>query len=128
LKAKQREELKRAHKSCALFHFLWYYFNISHFLERGNESLKGTVVLTWLETIGNIWGEDIKKYARQGMGLDESAIISPTDDIDDELVHKMIEKACEKANITPSQMWREIGKNNIRTFSKWFLHIFKGCH
>jgi len=117
--------LKRAHKSCALFHFLWYYFNISHFLERGNESLKGTVVLTWLETIGNIWGEDVKKYARQGMGLDESAIISPTDDIDDELVHKMIEKACEKANITPSQMWREIGKNNIRTFSKWFPSYFQ---
>jgi len=87
--------------------------------------LKGTVVLTWLETIGNIWGDEVKKYARQGMGLDESVIISPTDDIDDELVHRMIDKACEKANILPQQMWREIGKNNIKTFSKWFPSYFQ---
>ena len=87
--------------------------------------MKGTVVLTWLETIGNIWGDEVKKYARQGMGLDESVIISPTDDIDDELVHRMIDKACEKANILPQQMWREIGKNNIKTFSKWFPSYFQ---
>ena len=87
--------------------------------------MKGTVVLTWLETIGNIWGDEVKKYARQGMGLDESVIISPTDDIDDELVHRMIDKACEKANILSQQMWREIGKNNIKTFSKWFPSYFQ---
>lgn len=72
--------------------------------------MKGTVVLTWLETIGNIWGDDVKRYAEKGIGLDDSTIISPTDDIDDSLVHKMIERACEKANILPQQMWREIGK------------------
>lgn len=94
-------------------------------LERGNGALKGTVVLTWLETIGNIWGNEVKEYAKKGMGWDESTIISPTDDIDDNLVHKMIEKACEKANILPHQMWREIGKNNIKTFSKWFPSYFQ---
>lgn len=87
--------------------------------------MKGTVVLTWLETIGNIWGDDVKEYAKKGMGLNESTIISPTDDIDDDLVHKMIEKACEKANVLPQQMWREIGKNNIKTFSKWFPSYFQ---
>jgi len=87
--------------------------------------LKGTVVLTWLETIGNIWGDDVKRYAEKGIGLDDSTIISPTDDIDDSLVHKMIERACEKANILPQQMWREIGKNNIKTFSKWFPSYFQ---
>ncbi|AZT90543.1 chemotaxis protein [Caldicellulosiruptor changbaiensis] len=87
--------------------------------------MKGTVVLTWLETIGNIWGDDVKRYAEKGIGLDDSTIISPTDDIDDSLVHKMIENACEKANILPQQMWREIGKNNIKTFSKWFPSYFQ---
>ncbi|WAM33013.1 heme NO-binding domain-containing protein [Caldicellulosiruptor morganii] len=87
--------------------------------------MKGTVVLTWLETIGNIWGNDVKEHAKKGLGLDESTIISPTDDIDDNLVHKMIENACQKANILPQQMWREIGKNNIKTFSRWFPSYFQ---
>lgn len=87
--------------------------------------MKGTVVLTWLETIGNIWGDDVKNYAKLSVGWNESTIISPTDDIADEIVHQIIEKACEKANTTPSKMWREIGRNNIKTFSKWFPSYFQ---
>ncbi|MEZ0536920.1 heme NO-binding domain-containing protein [Caldicellulosiruptoraceae bacterium PP1] len=87
--------------------------------------MKGTVVLTWLETIGNIWGEDVKKAGQKAMGLDESTIISPTDDISDEDVLKMIQVSADMANIEPSEMFRTIGKNNIKTFSKWFPSYFE---
>lgn len=44
------------------FNFCGIIYIYCIFLERGNEGLKGIVVLIWFEIIGNIWGDDVKKY------------------------------------------------------------------
>lgn len=48
--------------------------------------MKGSVVSVWLNTIENVWGNNVKVEAMESIGWSASKIISPLDDIQDDVI------------------------------------------
>lgn len=87
--------------------------------------MKGTVVATWLNTCRNLYGKDITENAMTSVGWNGSKIFSPVDNIDDEHVKKVIKKIADSKGLTIQKIWREIGKDNIKSFFKDFPAFFQ---
>ncbi|TZE80857.1 heme NO-binding domain-containing protein [Calorimonas adulescens] len=87
--------------------------------------MKGSVVSTWINTMKNLFGNEIVTKTMHEQGWDTDKIIGPLDDIDDGATSNLIAGVAKKVGKTPEDLWREIGRNNIRTFHKWFPSYFE---
>jgi methyl-accepting chemotaxis protein len=87
--------------------------------------LKGSVVGTWLSSLKDIYGQEIVNEALQQKGWDIYRIISPMEDIKDSEPIEIVNLVAKKVNKNANQLWREIGRSNISTFSKWFPSYFE---
>jgi len=87
--------------------------------------MKGTVISTWISTLKELYGEGIVNNVLQELGWEENKIIAPLDDIEDEQAKAIIENVAKKVDKKPQEVWRNLGKNNIYTFSKWFPSYFE---
>ncbi len=87
--------------------------------------MKGTVVSTWISTMKGIYGDDTVIDVMKRQGMDPDKIIGPLDDIDDNATKELIAGVAKKSGKTPEALWREIGRHNIKTFSKWFPSYFE---
>lgn len=93
--------------------------------EKGDECMKGTVVSTWIKTMKEIYGENAVVATMREQGWDPERLIGPLDDIEDNAAQGLIESVAKKVGKTSAVVWREIGRNNIRTFHKWFPSYFE---
>lgn len=87
--------------------------------------MKGTVVNAWLNTCATLYGESVKNEVLESKGWNPNRIITPLENIDDEEIFSIIESIARKKNISVSDLWKTIGKNNIDSFSKWFPSYFE---
>lgn len=87
--------------------------------------MKGTVVATWLNTCRNLYGIDITNRAMTTVGWSGDKVFSPIENVDDEHVKKVIKAIADKNNITIEKIWREIGKDNIKSFFRDFPSFFQ---
>jgi len=87
--------------------------------------MKGTVISTWISTLKELYGEGIVNNVLQELGWEKNKIIAPLDDIEDEQAKAIIENVAKKVDKKPQEVWRNLGKNNIYTFSKWFPSYFE---
>ncbi|MCR4435881.1 MAG: heme NO-binding domain-containing protein [Clostridiales bacterium] len=87
--------------------------------------MKGTVVTTWLNSMKMLYGsETVNKAVRMG-GWAEDRIINPMEDIDDQEITGMVRQVAGYVNKPVEQIWKEIGRENIQSFSKWFPSYFE---
>lgn len=87
--------------------------------------MKGTVVSTWINTLRDLFDNEVIDSALSKAGWDPGRIITPLEDIQDDEVKGIINEIATSLNKEPSEIWREIGRRNIETFSKWFPSYFE---
>lgn len=90
--------------------------------------LKGSVVATWLTSLKDIYGQEVVTETLREVGWKPDRIITPTEDIDDQIIKEIIDSVAKKVNIDTEHLWNEIGKENIATFNGWFPSYFEKEH
>ncbi len=87
--------------------------------------MKGSVVAVWMNTIETLHGKEMKYKAMESVGWNPSRIISPLDDIKDKEIFTLIEYVATETNQSVEDLWKKIGRANIRSFHKWFPSFFE---
>lgn len=87
--------------------------------------MKGTVVQTWINSLRTIHGDDVVNKSLRKIGWSESRIISPLEEIEDSEPKQLIEEVSKLVGKTTQEVWRSIGRHNIRSFHKWFPSYFE---
>lgn len=85
--------------------------------------MKGTVVGTWVKTLKSLYPENVYDNMKRA-GLNPESAISPFDNIDDDKVIKFIELVAADLNMSTSELWRVIGKDNVRAFYDSYALFF----
>lgn len=87
--------------------------------------MKGTVVLTWFNSIKDLYGQEVLDKALRQNGWQEDFVINPLEDIQDAGVHKIIGTVSSLTGKKTDAIWKEIGRSNINSFQKWFPSYFE---
>ena len=85
--------------------------------------MKGTVVNTWVKTLKGLYPQHLYENMRKA-GINPDIPISPLDNIDDQKVTKFMALMASDARITTDQLWRMIGKDNLKAFHEWYPLFF----
>ena len=92
---------------------------------KDGDNMKGTVVSTWVKTCKKLYGEAIVVKAMSEMGWEPNKIFSPIENVDDDIVKKLIKRISEDVNVSTAELWKAIGKDNILAFHADFPSFFK---
>lgn len=87
--------------------------------------MKGTVVTNWLKSMETLYGKEIVVKALTANSWAEDRIINPKEDIDDASILSVVNAAAKLIGKPVETVWREIGRSNIVSFSKWFPSFFE---
>lgn len=87
--------------------------------------MKGTVVGTWINTLGKNYGFELVHQKMNQVGMDPERPISPLDDIKDDLVFRFIGEMSSSLSLEKNQLWRIIGEDNVRAFHEGYGVFFK---
>jgi methyl-accepting chemotaxis protein len=87
--------------------------------------MKGTVVSTWISSLKELYGPETVNSALRKIGWSEDRIISPLEEIEDSEPRNLVSEVSKAVGKTESEVWRDIGKSNIKSFSKWFPSYFE---
>lgn len=94
--------------------------------KKGDEhNMKGTVVSLWIKTFKDIYGEENINKALSMVGWQADRVISPLEDINDAEVKKFFNSVAKQVGKEESVVLRELGRNNILAFRKWFPSYFE---
>ncbi|MBP2629909.1 MAG: methyl-accepting chemotaxis sensory transducer with (heme) sensor [Firmicutes bacterium] len=88
-------------------------------------SMKGTIVGTWISTTRKLWGEELAIDAMQEVGWSSDKIFLPTEEIEDSKPRKLVEVIARRIGKPVSDVWRDIGKDNVLTFFKFYPAFFQ---
>jgi Methyl-accepting chemotaxis protein len=87
--------------------------------------MKGTVVATWMKTCRKLYGNDTVDKVMDSVGWGASKIFSPIENVDDAQVKEVISLIASGNNVQVGVLWKEIGLDNINTFSNDYPAFFK---
>ncbi|SDD98244.1 heme NO-binding domain-containing protein [Sporomusa acidovorans] len=87
--------------------------------------MKGTVVGTWVNTARKIWGESLTAEAMQNAGWEPDKMFLPTEEIDDNKPKLFVKSLAERTGKNQDEIWLNIGKDNIKTFSQAYPAFFR---
>lgn len=87
--------------------------------------MKGTVVATWISSMKELYGEDTVNKALLSNGWGEERIINPMEDIEDAGIQKIVGDVAALVQRPVGDVWKNIGRSNIKSFSKWFPSYFE---
>lgn len=87
--------------------------------------MKGTVVATWINSLRTMHGDDTVNKALRKIGWAENRIISPLEEIEDAEPKQLVEEVSKLVGKTTQEVWRNIGRHNIKSFHKWFPSYFE---
>jgi methyl-accepting chemotaxis protein len=87
--------------------------------------MKGTVVALWIKTFKSIYSQEQIDRAMREVGWPVDRVITPLEDIDDGEVIRFFQSVAEQVGKDISVVLRELGRNNILSFKKWFPSYFE---
>ncbi|MDI3480608.1 MAG: methyl-accepting chemotaxis protein [Tepidanaerobacteraceae bacterium] len=87
--------------------------------------MKATVVLTWVKTMGEMYGDDLVQRLVEEVQIKTEDLHSPLSDVPDEKVNLLIDAVSRETGNPPDKIWKKLGEKNISTFSKWFPSFFE---
>ena len=93
-------------------------------IKRGGKVMKGTIVSTWMKTCRSLYGDSVVNEAMEAVGWNSHKIFSPIENVEDEEIKKVISNIARSTNTDLKQLWRTIGKHNIKAFHKDFPAFF----
>ncbi|ACB85830.1 heme NO-binding domain-containing protein [Natranaerobius thermophilus] len=86
--------------------------------------MKGTVVLAWINSLKDLYGEDQVTQVLSELGWEGDEIITPTMNVSDRDARGLIEKMAEKQGSSSSHVFRKLGRKNIWSFAELFPSYF----
>lgn len=87
--------------------------------------MKGTVVSTWVTSCRELFGEAVADDALNAFGLGKDYIFSPLEDIPDDTATGIIDHVGKAVGKSHKEIWEDMGKENIKTFSKNYPGFFR---
>lgn len=87
--------------------------------------MKGTVVATWMRTNRNMFGDSTVNDAMDYVGWGRQKIFSPIENVNDDEVKRVMSYIAQKENMSIGSLWRKIGQDNIKSFSKDYPAFFQ---
>lgn len=90
--------------------------------------MKGTVVSTWVKTCRKIYDESKVAQALDSAGLPASGTFSPLVDVEDDKVFSFVKAMASNVNEPYERVWKEIGIDNVVTFSNDYPAFFRHEH
>ncbi|RKD31333.1 heme NO-binding domain-containing protein [Thermohalobacter berrensis] len=87
--------------------------------------MKGTIVSTWIKTARKLYDDNLVDEAMESVGLNPNRIFKPIEDIGDSYPLNMMKYIADKQGKSNYEVWKEIGRDNIFTFSKDYPAFFK---
>ncbi|MEW9096735.1 MAG: heme NO-binding domain-containing protein [Clostridiaceae bacterium] len=87
--------------------------------------MKGTIVSTWLKTCRKLYDDETVNKAMESVGWNNNKIFTPIETVEDREVKDVIQHIAKNKNIDVKKLWREIGKDNIKTFYNDFPAFFE---
>lgn len=87
--------------------------------------MKGTIVSAWIKTSRKLYGDSLVNEAMTAVGMDPNRIFKPTEDIEDSYTKELIDIISKKTGKATYDTWKEIGMDNILTFSEDYPGFFK---
>lgn len=87
--------------------------------------MKGTVVATWLNSIEELYGREILEKSLSENGWPLGRLIAPLEDIPDAQPFAIVKSVAKYVNKDVEEVWHQIGRSNIKSFSKWYPSYFE---
>ncbi|MGF7060828.1 heme NO-binding domain-containing protein [Brassicibacter mesophilus] len=87
--------------------------------------MKGTIVSAWIKTSRKLYGDSIVNEAMNSVGIQPNRIFKPTEDIEDSYARGIVEDLSRKLGKEPYDLWKEIGNDNVLTFSQDYPAFFE---
>ncbi|WP_055665744.1 heme NO-binding domain-containing protein [Desnuesiella massiliensis] len=86
--------------------------------------MKGTVVSTWMRTSRSLYGDEIVDKAMESVGWSPNKIFTPVETVEDDKIKKVIGEIAKAKKMDIGQLWRIIGKDNLKSFQKDYPAFF----
>lgn len=87
--------------------------------------MKGIVVNTWISSARTLFGSQMTDDAVRSVGWNPDKIFTPLEDVEDSYPQRIISFIAGKQGKTADDIWKEIGRSNIKTFSEYFPSYFE---
>lgn len=87
--------------------------------------MKGTVVATWINSMKELYGDERVNRVLNDNGWGEDRIINPMEEIDDASISGIVREVAKLVDKPLGDVWKDIGRSNIKSFSKWFPSYFE---
>ncbi|MDD3174273.1 MAG: heme NO-binding domain-containing protein [Herbinix sp.] len=87
--------------------------------------MKGTVVSSWIESCSALFGKDVVNQALTAFKLPLDIVFSPLQDVEDGIATGIVDHIGKLIGKDHKEMWRIMGEQNIKTFSKNYPGFFR---
>lgn len=87
--------------------------------------MKGTVVSSWVESSRVLFGNTVVNEALKAFGFSSSYIFSPLEDVEDKKAIGIVEHIGNSVGKSKDEIWRTMGQENVKTFSKLYPGFFR---
>ncbi len=87
--------------------------------------MKGTVVRIWINTLHKMYNKEEINQLLRSISFDPTRAISPLEDIPDQTVDDIMTVIAKNYNLNKADLWKMLGKDNIRTFHEIYPIFFK---
>ena len=87
--------------------------------------MKGTVVSSWIESCSELFGKDIVNQALKAYNLPTEVVFTPFQDVEDKTALGIVDTVGKLTGKDHKEIWRIMGEQNIRTFSKNYPGFFR---
>ena len=90
--------------------------------------MKGTVVSTWVKTCRKVYGDTKVNASLSSAGFTGNGTFSPLVDVEDNKVYNFVKAMASATNENYDAVWRNIGIDNVVTFSTDYPAFFRHEH
>lgn len=87
--------------------------------------MKGTVVSSWVESCKALFGKSVVDQALKEYKLQTDIIFSPLEDVEDRIATGIVDQVGKLVGKDHQEIWRIMGEQNIKTFSKNYPGFFR---
>ncbi len=87
--------------------------------------MKGTVVSTWVESSKSLFGKEVVNKALAKFQLQPDVVFSPLQDVEDRIATGIVDQIGELVGKNHQEIWKLMGEQNIKTFSKNYPGFFR---
>lgn len=87
--------------------------------------MKGTVVSTWVESCRTLFGKEVVSKALAEFHLQPDVVFSPLQDVEDKVALGVVDRIGDFVGKDHQEIWRIMGEQNIKTFSKSYPGFFR---